>query len=146
MLTVRAVVVGCLLHAFSAACLPTHERVDFQRGNRSFSNSSNSSHSSSLSVERPCHNPAELLDCLRRHVYTPHACSLVNLSVTIVASPPPPVSRCMEHGRVCHYGRGRCAYDTRRGWFCKCVDAREAARGHSHRMIEETGALMPDCI
>ena len=122
--------------------LPTHERLSMAAASRA--RRAESENRSSLLVEPQSSNPAQLLACLRRHLYTPAACTSVNLTENHVTSPPPPQAGCMAGGTVCHYGRGRCAYNTARGWFCKCTDTPEIARGHSRYLIEAT--LQPDCI
>ena len=101
-------------------------------------------------VEELASNPAEMLDCLARHRITPLACKMRNnteLTTSAPRSPPPPAQECgigsASMGAVCFYGRGRCAYDAVKGWFCRCGVPRQVARG-VHRT--ESFALAPSCI
>ena len=76
-------------------------------------------------VEVRASNPSEMLDCLARHRITPLACVMLNnteIHGSIPSSPPPPMQECggTAPDAVCFYGRGRCAYDATRGWFCRC--------------------------
>ena len=93
-------------------------------------------------VEPPASNPAELLDCLRRHRHTPHACTRqqagaalsTGVNASSSSSTPPPLDDCGAHNfswlAQCARGRGHCAYDTVRGWHCRCNTATpELARG-----------------
>ena len=65
----------------------------------------------------------------------------------VAASPPPPAQECgtgTEFGAVCFYGRGRCAYDAVRGWFCRCGVPRQIGRGMER--AAESFASAPHCI
>lgn len=102
-------------------------------------------------AEPPADNPAQVLGCLERHRFTPTACAqAVRPAAHAPASPPPPDIRraeCHAAGgidAVCHYGRGRCAYDDKRGWFCAC--ASRSARDRRLRASAAAFALAPDCI
>ena len=72
-------------------------------------------------------NPAAMLDCLRRHRWTPLACKKAIHAGGGEASPPPPRPVDCDDapgGRktVCGSARGgRCAYDAVRGWYCACT-------------------------
>ena len=102
-------------------------------------------------------NPAERRDCLDRHRFFPLLCNTQNRlkqrsEEVVAASPPPPVAgECNALGgkeAICHYGRGRCLYDDKRGWFCAC-DAPHAPghpRGLHLRASAVDHALAPDCI
>jgi hypothetical protein len=79
-----------------------------------------------LPPERPVNSPAELLACLRKHRYTPLRCAAALRAPRQPSPPAPPPENencdgtgCI--GRTCHYGRGRCAYDQVRGFFCACA-------------------------
>ena len=102
----------------------------------------------SASVELPSTNPADMLDCLKRHRITPLACQMANLTATVeAASPPPPAQECgvgTLPNAVCFYGRGRCQYDATRGWYCRCGAAKTVARGVGR--AAESFALAPHCI
>lgn len=102
-------------------------------------------------VEKPATNPAEMLDCLKRHRYTPLACQMLNQTEYIAdaprSPPPPPASECgpgTEANSVCYYGRGHCQYDALRGWYCRCGVPRAVARGV--RRATYAVALAPHCI
>ena len=65
------------------------------------------------------------------------------------ASPPPPLPRECDaqggHGAVCHYGRGQCMYDDKRGWFCACGGSPRPRSLHPRARASDH-ALAPDCI
>ena len=102
-------------------------------------------------VEKPATNPAEMLECLKRHRYTPLACRMMNHTDFFVSAPqsppPPPAQECgagTESGAVCFYGRGRCQYDAMRGWYCRCGVPKTVARGVNRAVAGL--ALAPHCI
>ena len=98
-------------------------------------------------VEPVASHPSEMLECLRRHRYTPLVCQLQKHTEEHVASPPPPAQECgvgSVPNDVCFYGRGRCQYDATRGWYCQCGVPRQVARG-VHRAAESF-AMVPHCI
>ena len=101
-------------------------------------------------VEKAASHPAEMLDCLRRHQYTPLVCTMQNHTEFAAAaprSPPPPAAECgagSEASSPCFYGRGRCTYDAVRGWYCACAGGHPVARG-VHRDKPDL-ALAPHCI
>jgi hypothetical protein len=99
-------------------------------------------------VESPPTNPLAMLDCLKRHRYTPLACNTSMMNQQQAASPPP-LSACAAHapGEICAYGRGSCAYDSVRGWHCRCVAKAETSRGmEASRSEAELQRAAPDCI
>ena len=121
-------------------------------------------HSGPVLVELPAATPSELLECLRRHRYTPHACrqllaasSDAALSEAVIANAtaaarraPEPLADCGSHNfswlAQCAGGRGHCAYDALRGWHCRCNAAMpELARG-LHREAPKAERVAPDCI
>jgi len=97
-------------------------------------------------------NPAQRRACLERHRLFPLLCKTDRPSHEMAASPPPPlVGECSAQGgheAVCHYGRGRCLYDEKRGWFCACDIAPSARRprGLHLRASAADHAMAPDCI
>lgn len=120
-------------------------------------------HSGPVLVETPATTPDELLECLKRHRYTPHACkqlassSSAALSEAVLANAtaaatamPEPLADCGAHNFSwlvrCAGGRGHCAYDALRGWHCRCNAATpELARG-LRREAPKSERVAPDCI
>ena len=105
--------------------------------------------STSILVEKPSSNPAELLACLSRHRITALACNMTTQPMAVVASPPPPKPECsggaVDSGSICFDGRGICKYDPMRGFYCRCSVPRLLARG-SERAALPTSATVPHCI
>lgn len=103
------------------------------------------------SVELPASHPVEMLECLKRHRYTPLACHMQNHTEFFAAaprSPPPPAQECgigTESNAVCFFGRGRCQYDVMRGWYCRCGGASPPVARGVHRTVESQ-TLSPHCI
>ena len=97
----------------------------------------------------PPDNPAQRRACLDRHRLFPLLCDRNKAKQAVAASPPPPLPRECDaqggHGAVCHYGRGRCLYDDKRGWFCACGGLPRPRSLHSRASAADY-ALAPDCI
>ena len=97
----------------------------------------------------PPDNPAQRRACLDRHRLFPLLCARVRSMDEVAASPPPPLPRECDaqggHGAVCHYGRGQCLYDDKRGWFCACGGLPHPRSLHSRAKAADY-ALAPDCI
>ena len=126
--------------AVAAAALPAHNLHEIHSEGRRLPSSG------PPSVEPAASHPKEMLECLRKHRYTPLACRMSNQTES-VSSPPPPAPECGDgtpSGAICFYGRGRCQYDALRGWYCRCGVPRRVARGVDR--AAESFALAPHCI
>ena len=101
------------------------------------------------SGEAPPDNPAQRRACLERHRFFPLLCARARSAPPVAASPPPPLARECDaqggHGAVCHYGRGQCMYDDKRGWFCACGGSPRPRSLHPRARASDL-ALAPDCI
>ena len=101
------------------------------------------------SGEAPPDNPAQRRACLDRHRFFPLLCARARSAPAVAASPPPPLPRECDaqggHGAVCHYGRGQCVYDDKRGWFCACGGSTRPRSLHPRARASDH-ALAPDCI
>ena len=75
-----------------------------------------------------------LLECLKQHRYTPLACREAHM---LAHAAPHPVSEstgeCARsvatRVQICNNGAGACAYDTLRGWHCRCEQRLDSVRG-----------------
>ena len=93
--------------------------------------------------------PNLVLECLLRHRLTALACTRADeLAPMNISMPPPspPAQQCGDStfDAICAAGRGRCAYDSVRGWHCACDDATASSiRGHptAQSNIVELGCI-----
>ena len=97
-----------------------------------------------IAVEEPVEHPAAVLECLKRHRYTPRACNFSGNAFASSPPPPPPASCEIGNvGEICHYGSGQCDYDATRGYFCRCTAKKAEARGMP---AQRKADAAPDCI
>ena len=91
-----------------------------------------------LLVEPIVDTPADMLECLMRHRYTPLVCQL-----QMEAARRAPDRRIDDGCAGCV--TGVCVYDSVRGHYCACQSEADRIRGHPLPPVN-TAAAAPDCI